>query len=121
MAAHFDQTTLGTLRDAPEVRMHTSAGPRRGTVIWVVVVGDAVFVRSVRGPGAKWYSAALAERQATLSLDDRRWPVEVVPVPDQDAIARVSLAYLAKYATSPYAQPMVHDEILSTTLRLDPR
>jgi hypothetical protein len=119
MAEHFDQTTLGVLRDAPEVAIQTSAGPRRGTVIWVVVVGDGVFVRSVRGPGAKWYTAALADRRATLALDDRRWPVEVTPVADPHVIDQVSQAYLAKYATSPYAKPMVRSEVLPTTLRLD--
>ena len=121
MAEHFDQATLDTLRDVLEVAIHTSAGPRRGTVIWVVVAGDAVFVRSVRGPAAKWYTAALAERRATLALDDRRWSVDVTPVADPQVIGAVSQAYLAKYATSPYAEPMVRGEILSTTLRLDPQ
>jgi hypothetical protein len=121
MAEHFDQATLGTLRDAREVAIHTSAGPRRGTVIWVVVVGDEAFVRSVRGAGAKWYTAALGDRRATLALDDRRWPVDVTPVADPHVISQVSQAYLAKYATSPYAKSMVRSEILSTTLRLDPQ
>jgi hypothetical protein len=61
MAEHFDQTSLGTLRDALEVAIHTSAGPRRGTVIWVVVVSGDVFVRSVRGPAAKCYTAAFGD------------------------------------------------------------
>jgi hypothetical protein len=121
MAEHFDPTTLGILRDALEVTIHTNTGPRRGTVIWAVVVGDEVFVRSVRGPGAKWYTAVLADRRGSLALDDKRWEVDVTPVADPDVIDQVSQAYLTKYATSPYAQPMVRSEILSTTLRLNPR
>jgi hypothetical protein len=120
MAEHFDQTTLGTLRDALEVAIRTSVGPRRGTVIWVVVVSGDVFVRSVRGPAAKWYTAAIGDGRATLQLDDRRWPVGVTPVGDPAVIGQVSQASLTKYATSPYAKEMVRSEVLPTTLRLDP-
>ena len=120
MAERFDQTTLGMLRDADEVAIRTSAGPKRPVVIWIIVVGDEVLARSFKGPGAKWYTAAMADRRATLELDDRRWPVGVTPVTDPAVIGQVSQAYLEKYATSPYAKEMVRSEILATTLRLDP-
>jgi hypothetical protein len=119
MAATFDPATLAILRDAVEVTIRTSASPTRAIVIWVVVVGDGVFVRSVRGAGAKWYASAAADGQATLELDDQRWPVSVTSVSDPAQIGEVSRAYLAKYATSRYAKEMVRAEILSTTLRLD--
>lgn len=120
MAETFDRVTLGILRDANEVAIRTSASPERGIVIWVVVVGDFVFARSFRGPGAKWYVAAIADRRATLELGDQRWPVRVTPVADPVLIGEVSGAYLKKYAASPYAKEMVRSEILPTTLRLDP-
>ena len=120
MAARFDQTTLGVLRDADEVAIRTSASPDRGIVIWIVVVGDGVFARSFRGPGAKWYVAAAVDGQAALELGDRQLPVRVTPAVDPAVIGDVSAAYLAKYATSPYAKEMVRTEILPTTLRLDP-
>ena len=120
MAGQFDPATRGILRDAVEVAIRTSANPKRAIVIWVVVVGDGVFARSVRGAGAKWYASAVADRRATLELDDGRWPVGVTPVTDLAVIAEVSQAYLGKYATSPYAKEMVRTEILPTTVRLDP-
>jgi hypothetical protein len=120
MAETFDQASLRLLHDAVEVAIRTSARPDRAIVIWVVVIGDAVFARSFRGPGAKWYVAAIADRRAALALDDRQWPVGVTPVADPTAIAEVSRAYLEKYATSPYAKEMVRSEILPTTVRLDP-
>jgi hypothetical protein len=121
MAEPFDHATLGALRHAAEVAIRTSANPKRGIVIWVVVVGDNVFARSFRGPCAKWYTSAVADRQATLELDDGRWPVSVTPVTDPAVIAEVGQAYLGKYAASPYAKEMVRVEILPTTVRLDPR
>ena len=120
MAETFDQTTLGVLRDAAEVAIRTSASPDRGIVIWIVVVDGGVFVRSFRGPGAKWYVAATADGQAVLELGDRQLPVRVTPVAEPAMIDAVSRAYLAKYAASPYAKEMVRTEILPTTLRLDP-
>ena len=120
MAGRFDQTTLGALRDADEVAIRTSASPDRPVIIWIVGVGDEVFARSCRGVGAKWYTASIGDGRATLELDDRRWPVGVTPMTDPAVIGQVSQTYLEKYATSPYAKEMVREEILPTTLRLDP-
>lgn len=120
MTQSFDQATRGTLHDAAEVGIRTSASPKRAIIIWVVVANDAVFARSFRGPGAKWYAAAVADGRATLELDDRSWPARVTQVADPAVIDAVSRAYLEKYATSPYAKEMVRPEILPTTLRLDP-
>jgi hypothetical protein len=47
--------------------------------------------------------------------------VQAVPANDAAAIARASREYLRKYGSSSYAQAMVKPDILSTTLRLEPR
>ena len=46
-------------------------------------------------------------------------PVRVSPVDDPAMVEAVSQAFLAKYATSPYAQSIVTPATLPTTLRLD--
>ena len=116
----FDADVLDALRRRKEVGIRTGRNQRPVT-IWIVVVDDAVFVRSVRGPQGKWYIAARADGEATLVIDQRELPVRVTPAPDPADVAAVSRAILSKYATSPYAQMMVSDEIVPTTLRLDPR
>ncbi len=118
--AAFDAGVLDTLRGAAEVGIRTSRNQRPVT-IWIVVVQDAVFVRSVRGPQGKWYLAARADGEATLIIGQQELPVRVTPATDPAAVAAVSQAILAKYATSPYARVMVSDENVPTTLRLDPR
>ena len=65
--------------------------------------------------------AARTDGEATLVIDQRELPVRVTPAPDPADVAAVSQAILSKYATSPYARVMVSDEIVPTTLRLDPR
>jgi hypothetical protein len=119
--ATFDADVLDALRRRKEVGIRTSRNQQRPVTIWIVVVDDAVFVRSVRGPQGKWYIAARADGEATLVIDQRELPVRVTPAPDPADVAAVSQAILSKYATSPYARMMVSDEIVPTTLRLDPR
>jgi hypothetical protein len=120
MTQTFDAATLATLRDNKEIRIHTGTQKGRGVIIWVVVVDDAVFVRSVRGPKGKWFLTAAKDRQAALETGGRRLPVHVVSVTDNATIDAVSQAFLNKYATSPYAQSIVAPATLPTTLRLDP-
>lgn len=111
---------LDALRRDNEVRIRTSAQPDRGVIIWIVVVGDAAFVRSFRGPKGKWYVAARADGRASLEVGERLIPVRVTQVADAATIEAVSQAFLSKYASSPYAKAMVAPDILPTTLRLDP-
>jgi hypothetical protein len=116
MTQTFDTATLASLRDTREVRIRTTRHKGRGIVIWIVVANDAAFVRSVRGPAGKWFVAAAADGQATLELNGRQLPVRVVPITDPPTIAAVSHAFLAKYATSPYAHHAAARSVLNTRI-----
>jgi hypothetical protein len=116
----FDTAILAALRSDMEVRIHTGKKAGRGVIIWVVVVDDTVYVRSVRGPTGKWFVAAKAAGRAEVEVGQHRAPVRVTSVDDARTIDAVSQAYLRKYASSPYAKSMVAPETLPTTLRLDP-
>jgi hypothetical protein len=48
-------------------------------------------------------------------------PVRAIPAADSGSVERASREYLRKYRRSPYARSVVRPEILSTTLRLEPR
>lgn len=119
MARKFDTGVLRMLRDAQEIRIRPGNSSKRGVIIWVVVAGDEVFVRSVQGPNGKWYKTASAQKEATLEIDNRLISVTAVAVSDKTTIDAVSAEYLRKYATSPYAQSMTRPETLPTTLRLE--
>ena len=120
MAQTFDAATLDILRSAQEVGVLTSRRPDHAVIIWIVVVGNAVFMRSFRGPNGQWYVTALADGQVTLDIDGRHVHGRVSAVTDTNTIEAVSRAFLAKYATSPYAKEMVRADVLSTTLRIGP-
>jgi hypothetical protein len=90
-------------------------------VIWIVVADDEVFVRSWLGVRGRWFRDLAAGGPATLEFAGRRIEVQSFPDNDADSVARASAEFLRKYQPSSHAREMVRAEILSTTLRLEPR
>ena len=117
----FDADTLRALRDVQEPVIRTEKHPKSGVVIWVVVADDDVFVRSWRGTAGRWYKDLASGGAATLEFAGHRLAVQAIPASDAASITRTSREILRKYRHSSHAQEMVRDEILPTTLRLEPR
>jgi hypothetical protein len=124
MATAFDEEVIQLLAKIDEVEIETRAGPdapAHRVTIWVVVDGDAAYVRSVRGARGRWYRETAAYPAAVLHAGTHKVPVHIEPVSDAATIARVSDAFLRKYVQWPNdARAMVRDEVLATTLRLQP-
>jgi hypothetical protein len=122
----FDQDTLNAFDSTPEVEIETSRGdgaPAHRTTIWIVVVdGDEVYVRSVRGPAGRWYRELVAHPVGAVHVGDKAVPVRAHSAADAATVARVSNAFNEKYlARSPGpTAAMLRDETLPTTLRLEP-
>ena len=121
--AAFPPDVLELLDQAEEVHIETRS-PRDGTlhrtIIWVVVEGDEVFVRSVRGPRGRWYRELLAEPAAALIVRGRRLPVRAVEGADEGSVERTSAALRDKYGDGPSTRAMLREDTLPTTLRLEP-
>jgi hypothetical protein len=92
---------------------------RRSTTIWLVRVGDDLFIRSYRGPGGGWYRAATRTGRGRVSVGAIGHDVAFEPAPDVDRAA-VDDAYGAKYGRSSYVNAMVTNDAAATTLRLAP-
>src|SRR5207249_11611429 len=106
-----------------EVEIETSreTGTSRRTIIWIVVDDGRVYVRSVRGPGGKWYQRLRRDPAGALHVAGTRTPVRAVPVGDAAEIERVSAALRRKYARQRSSlASMLRPETLPTTLRLEP-
>ena len=117
----FDAATLRDLRETQEFVIRTEKHPRSAVVIWVVVADDEVFVRSWLGSKGRWYRDLAAGGAATLEFVGQQRAVHAVPASDQSSVDRASREFLSKYQPSTHAREMVRAEILSTTLRLEPR
>jgi hypothetical protein len=93
---------------------------RRGVPIWVVRVGDELYVRSWRGSGGSWYRTAQATHEGHVSAGGVERDVSLVEAHDEvdDAI---DAAYRTKYGRYPsYVEPMIAPQARATTLRLVP-
>lgn len=88
--------------------------------IWVVVDGEDVFVRSVRGAKGRWYRELLV-RPGALIAGRRRIPVRAVRAIDPTSKRRTTLGFRRKYRRGASVDAMVRRSVLDTTLRLEPR
>jgi hypothetical protein len=114
----------GALDTVEEIEIETSRGgdaPVHRTVIWPAVDGGEVYVRSLNGDRGRWYREALENPDVVLHVDGEAIPARAVRAPDQQSIEHATAGLQRKYADSPYVDTMVRDEILETTLRLEPR
>ena len=119
--AKFDQETLRKLRGLKEAAIRTPKHPGNAVIIWIVVSGTDVFVRSVRGTEGRWYRDLATGGPATLEFNGEQLAVQAVSATDTGSIERASQEFLSKYRASPYAASIVRPEVLDTTLRLDPQ
>jgi hypothetical protein len=122
MAQRFDGKTLDDLRERDEVRVETSRGDAvHRTIIWVVVDGDDVFIRSVRGPRGRWYRELKDSGDGVLIVGRTRIPIRALPADDDESIERASRALREKYrGAGGSLRSMLRPETLPTTLRLEP-
>jgi len=116
----FDADTLRALHEVQEPRIRTDRHPKSAVVIWVVVDGGDVFVRSWLGARGRWFKDLAAGGTATLEFPGHRLPMKAFPAHDARSVERASGEILRKHRSSSHAQEMVRAEILPTTLRLEP-
>jgi hypothetical protein len=123
LTVSFDAATRRQLDEALEVRIETLRpdGSTRRTIIWVVVDGEDVFLRSVRGDRGHWFQAA-TDAHEPLTMIVGKQPISVTAhlAADPDSIARCSRALERKYADDPALPSMLRPMTLATTLRIEP-
>ena len=89
--------------------------------IWIVAVGDALYVRSYRGTGGAWYQHATQHPVGSIRSGDHRADVTFAPA-DQTQRKAIDAAYRAKYARygDTYLPPMLAGQAVDATLRVLP-
>ena len=92
----------------------------RTVPIWVVRVGEELYVRSWRGPDGAWFRAARASQAGRISAGGVEKDV-VLRDAEERAGDAIDAAYRQKYGRYPqYVEPMVSPQARATTLRLVP-
>ena len=122
--AGWTSEELDRIGSAEELRIAPVRGDGRlGRIvpIWVVRVGDELYVRSWRGTRGTWFRAAHASHEARISAGGVEKHVELLDA-EERVDDSVDAAYREKYGRYPqYVEPMVSPQARATTLRLIPR
>jgi len=120
--ASFPAEQLERVDQREEVEIETRAadGTVHRVIIWAVVDDGEVFVRSVRGAKARWYRELLREGSGVLRVGEEHIPVRAIQAPDEASVTRTTQALHRKYQGDPAVWAMVREDVLETTLRLEP-
>ena len=118
----FAEDDLARIRAAEEIQIETQApdGPVHRTIIWIMVDGDDVFVRSVKGTSGRWFREATANPAVAVHVEGRRVPATAIAATDPDSIDRINRALTAKYTGIDGYDEMLEPAVLSTNFRLEP-
>lgn len=117
MALTDDQLAL--LDRTREVRVETrSPDSTTKTIIWIVVIDDEVYVRSVNGEEGRWYQRARSNPLVAIHAEGEPIEFEAVHVDDPEEIEAVSDALRDKYPAGGSVDRMTHASVIDTTLRL---
>lgn len=96
---------------------------RNSVTIWVVRVGDDVYVRAFKGRTGPWFRGTLTRHEGHIRAGGVDKDVAFVEVPDPAINDAIDAAYRTKYREydAQYVDPMVTPEARAATLRLVPR
>jgi hypothetical protein len=124
--SHWTDRELQTIDHTDELRISSSR--RDGTVtrpvtIWAVRVGDQVYVRSVHGRSAGWFTSTQATGTGHVSIGGIEKDVTFAEVSSSAEQSAISQAYRVKYGR--YAQAIVGSTLtpdaLAATIEATPR
>lgn len=127
MTATWSPEQLERIGSTEELRISTKRadGTLRGWVpIWVVCVGEHVYVRTWYRRDSGWFGQVQDSRRARISIPNLEVDVAVEDIGDNGAELRgvVDAAYRTKYGRygGQSVGGMVTDDAAATTLRLTP-
>jgi hypothetical protein len=120
----FNAEDAALMREARTIAIETSAGPGKPAhraVIWIVVDDDGrAFVRSWLGERGRWYRELAANPDGAVEVANSRIPVHAKHA-DAAGIETCSRLLQRKHRSSRASLlSMLRDEILDTTLELEP-
>jgi hypothetical protein len=116
---------LTKIENAEELQIAALRGDgtlRKPVIIWVVRLGDDLYVRSVNGRGSGWFRGVLVRHAGRIWAGGVEKDVTFVEVTDPEVNDQIDAAYRLKYRRYPqYVAPLFVPEARATTIRLVPR
>jgi hypothetical protein len=95
---------------------------RKPVTIWVVRVGDNLYVRSVNGRTSSWFRGVETRHEGQIRAGGVGKDVTFVEVTDSDINDQIDAAYTTKYRRyASIAKSMVTPAVRAATVKLVPR
>ena len=115
---------LGKIGTAKELRIATlrhDGTLRKPVIIWVVRLGNDIYVRCVNGREGAWFRGVLTRHEGRIWAGGVEKDVTFVEETDPEINAKIDEAYLTKYSRYPqYVAPMVTPKVRAATIKLVP-
>ena len=116
---------LNKIGSAEELRiagLKTDGTLRKPVIIWVVRLGDDLFVRCVKGREGSWFRGVLTRYEGRIWAGGVEKDVTFVEESDPGINDKIDEAYLTKYSRYPqWVAPMVTPDVRAATIKLVPR
>jgi hypothetical protein len=116
-------TKIGTAEELEIASRRRDGALRKPVTIWVVRVGDDLYVRSWRGRTGTWFRGTQARHEGRIRAGDVEKDVTFVEEADPDPNDQIDAAYRTKYRHhgARYVNPMVGPKARAATIKLVPR
>jgi len=110
-----DELEIASLRDDGTLR--------KGVTIWVVRLGDDLYIRSVKGRGSAWFRGTQVRHEGHIQSGGVEKDVTFVDETDPAINDQVDAALRTKYRRydARYVDPMLTPEARLATIKLVPR
>jgi hypothetical protein len=115
---------IGTAEELEIASLRQDGTLRKPTTIWVVQVGDDLYVRSVKGRGSDWFRGVQTRHEGQIQAGGVHKDVTFVEVDTDDDIKdQIDAAYRTKYRR--YAKNIINSVLSSeahaATIKVVPR
>jgi hypothetical protein len=114
---------IGKAEELDIISLRRDGTLRKPVTIWVVRVGDGLYVRAYKGRSGPWFRGVLACHAGHINSGGVDRDVNFMEVSDPDIHDQVDAAYRSKYGhyDAQYVDPMVAPEARVATIQLVPR
>ena len=115
--------TIGTAEELDLAPLRRNGTLRTPVTMWVVRLGDDLYVRSYRGHGGSWFRAAQVRHEGRIRAGGVEKDVTFVEKTDPGINDQIDVAYGAKCRRygARFVNPMVAPEARAATIQLVPR
>jgi hypothetical protein len=112
---------IGTAEELQIASLRRDDTLRHRVTIWVVRVGDDLYVRCVNRREGAWFRGVQTRHEGHIWAGGVEKEVTFVEVDDSAINDQIDAAYLTKYRHYPqYVAPMVTPEVRAATIKLMP-